>query len=204
MGVCQNIRRSTVLAEDVKNLLYRATFLRASVQLTVRVGSCPTLTKAVVTLRINLLSLSNLRQVLLTFTDIFATFYDDGTQTQFNEPKGSEQSTRTGSHHNDLRTTCNIRIIRPLEFVLLGLLVDVTSHFQIDEDSPLTRIDATLQHTHSRQRPHVKTILVSQECPQCTLITCHMRLNPDLVFVNHLPFLQNRGGSNVKYITYHS
>jgi hypothetical protein len=31
-----------------------------------------------------------------------------------------------------------------------------------------------------------------------------MRLNPDLVFVNHLPFLQNRGGSNVKYITYHS
>ena len=204
MGVCQDIRRSAVLAKDVKNLLYRATFLRACVQLTVRVGSCPTLTKAIVTLRINLLSLSNLRQVLLTFTNIFATFYDDGTQTQFNEPEGSKQSTRTGSYHNNLRTICNIRIIRPLEFVLLRLLVDVTSHLQIDEDSPLTRIDAALQYTYSRQRPHVKTILVGQECPQSTLITCHMRLNPDLVFVNHLPFLQNRGGSNVKYITYHS
>ena len=80
MSVSQDIRRGTMLAEYIENLLYRATLLTACIELAIRIGTCSTLAKAVIALCINLLCLCDLGQILLTFMDILTTFQHNRTQ----------------------------------------------------------------------------------------------------------------------------
>ena len=73
MGIGKYRRRSAVLAEHVEYLLRVAALLRACIQLTVRVGSCPTFTETVVALLVHLLGLGDKRQVQFALTHVLAT-----------------------------------------------------------------------------------------------------------------------------------
>ena len=63
-----------MLAEHVQNLLDGTALLGTGIKLAVGIGACPTLAKAVVALAIHLLRLGYQRQILLTFTNVLATF----------------------------------------------------------------------------------------------------------------------------------
>ena len=187
MGISQDVGRRTMLAEDIQYLLDGATFLGARVEFTVRVGSCPTLAKAVVALGIHLLRLGYLCQVTLAFAYVLATFQHHRTQPQLDESEGSKQATRSGPHHNDLRSVGDIGIVRMDVLVVLRHLVDVRPDLQVDKDGALSGIDAASQDAQSCQRTHVEAILLGNITPQCLLVGSHMGLNPYLILVNHSP-----------------
>ena len=174
-----------MLAEHVENLFYRATLFTPGIELAIRVGSCSTLTKAVVALAVDLLCLSYLREVLLTFADILATFQHNGAQAKFYQAQSSKQAARPRTHDDDLRTTGNIGIAGMHVLILLRLLVDIATHLQIDVNSTLTGIDTATQNAHSRQRTDIEAVLVSQIAAQSLLVGSHMGLYTDLVFVSH-------------------
>ena len=84
-----------------------------------------------------------------------------------------------------MRTVRNVWIVHCHEFVLLGLFVNVCTHLQIDENGTLAGIDAAAQDADCRQRTDIKAELVSQIGPQCLLVSCHVRLDANLILVNH-------------------
>ena len=185
MGIGQDIRRGTVLAEDIENLLDVATLLAARIQLAIRIGTCPTLAKAVVALRVHLLGLGDERQVLLALTDILATLQNDGTQSEFDESQSSKESSRPCTHDDDLWPVAHIRILRMLILIVGRLFVDINTHLQIDEDSTLTGINAATQNAHSSHRTDIEAVLLGQKLPQCLLVGSHLRQHPYLVLVRH-------------------
>ena len=105
MGIGKDVCRSTVLTEYVKNLFDVATLLAAGVELAVGIGSCPTLTEAVVTLAIYLLRLRDLGKVFISLIHILSKLQYNGTIAKFNEFEGGKESagSRTDDYH--LRTT---------------------------------------------------------------------------------------------------
>ena len=185
MGISQDIRRRSMLAEHVENLLRRAALLGACVELAIRVGTCPTLAKAVVALAVHLLRTGYLCQVALTLVYILATLHHDGTQAQFDEPQGCKQSARTSPHHYHLTPLGHIRIMYTLILVVMGLLVDVGAHLQINEDGTLAGIDATTQDAQGCQRAHVEALSLGHILAQGTLVGCYMGLDTYLILFNH-------------------
>ena len=101
VGISQDVGGCPMLTEDVEYLLYGATLLGARIELAVRVGSCPTLAKAVVALGIDLLRLRDLRQVALPFMHILAALQHDGAQSELYQSQGSKQPTGACSHDDD-------------------------------------------------------------------------------------------------------
>ena len=162
MRISEDIRRGTMLTEHVEYLLDIATLLAAGVELAITIGTCPTLAKTVVALRVNLLRLGNLRQVLLALMHILTTFQHDGAQAKLNQSERSKKSTRTSTHDNHLRLVADIRIIHRNVFIVLRLFVDIDAHFQVDKDSTLTSVNATTQDAHTRHCAHIKAILVGK------------------------------------------
>ena len=185
MGIGKDGRRSTVLTKHIQDLVRIATFLRACIEFAVRIGTSPTLTETIVTLRIHLLRLGDVRQVLLTIMHVLAPFQHDGSQAEFYQPEGSKQSARTGSNHNHLWPSFHVRILRPHILIVVRLLVHIHPYLQIHEYLPLARIDAALQDAHPTDRPHVKTIFIGQPVLQPVLLCRYLRHHPYLIFVRH-------------------
>ena len=174
-----------MLAEHVQNLLRRPAFLRARIQLAVRIGSCPTLAKAVVALSVHLLRLSYQRQVLLPLVHVLAALQHHWSQAQLDEPQRRKQSPGACAHDDDLRRLRHVLIVRPLVGVVLRLLVDVGTHLQVDKDGALAGVDAPAQHAQCGQRTHVQAILAGHPLAQRLLVSGHMGLNPKLKLLNH-------------------
>ncbi len=82
MGICQDIGIGTMLAEYVQNLIYTSPFLASGIEFAVTISTGSTFTETVVALPIYLLSLGNVREVLLAFAHILASLQHDRTVTQ--------------------------------------------------------------------------------------------------------------------------
>ena len=186
MSISQDIGRSSMLTEHSENLFDRSPFLTASIKFAVGIGSRPTLAEAIIAFWVYLLCLANLRQVELALTHILTTFQHYWAQTEFNETQGSKESARPCSHHNDLWTLADIRIVHKLIHIILRLFIDIHTYLQIDEDSTLTGIDAPTQDTYSRNRAHIKAILISQPLAQVLFDCRHMRPYTNLILLHHI------------------
>ena len=162
VGMCigKNGRGGSMLTEHVENLLYIATFLRAGIEFTVGIGTCPTLAETIVTLRIHLLRPADVCQIALTLMNILSTLQNDRTKPKLNQSESGKQSTGACADDDDLRLATNVRILRMEILIISGWLVDVYAHFKIDEDSALAGIDTALQYTYGSQCPDIVTVLV--------------------------------------------
>ena len=149
MGVGEDGWAGSVLYEDLQDAVGVAALLAARVELAVAVGSCPTLAKAVVALRVNTLLRTDACQVLLALANILASLHDNRLQPQFDESQGCEQSPGTSSDHNNRRTVAYVLIYIRLEVLQRRFLAYVSSYCQIDINRPLAGIDAATQYAHS-------------------------------------------------------
>ena len=128
MGISKDGGGGSVLAENVEDFVRITTFLRTRIEFAVRIGTCPTLAKTVVTLRIHLLRLRDVGQVLLAFMNILSSLKNNGSQPQFDESQGCKQPSWACPHDNHLRTSFDIRILRPLIFIVVRLLIDIYAY----------------------------------------------------------------------------
>lgn len=145
MGICQDIGIGTMLAEYVQNLIYTSPFLASCIEFAVTISTGSTFTETVVALTIYLLSLGNVREVLLAFAHILASLQHDRTITQFYQAQGSKETARSLTHNDNSRSAAHIRIFGMDILVVLRKFVDISTHLQVDEDGALTGIDASLQ-----------------------------------------------------------
>ena len=86
MRISQDGRRGPMLTEHIQYFIRITTFLASCIELAVRVGTSPTLTKTVVTLGIHFLRLGDVRQIFLALMHILASFQDDRAQSELNQP----------------------------------------------------------------------------------------------------------------------
>ena len=75
-----------MLTEHIEDLVYIASFLAPCIELAIRVGTSPTLTKTVVALCIHLLGLGDVGQIFLTLMHVLSSLQHDGSQAQFYQP----------------------------------------------------------------------------------------------------------------------
>lgn len=68
-----------MLAENVQNLVYIASFLAAGIKLAVRIGAGSSFAEAVVRFGIDCMFTADLCQILFAVAHVFATFHNDGT-----------------------------------------------------------------------------------------------------------------------------
>ena len=85
MCIGKNVCACSMLAEHIQDFIRIAAFLRACIELTIGIGTSPTLAKTVIALTINLLSPGDIRQILLAIVNILTTFQNNGSQTEFYE-----------------------------------------------------------------------------------------------------------------------
>ena len=185
MGISQDSRRRPMLAEDIQDLVRITTFLTTGVELAIRIGACPTLTKTVVALCIYLLVFGDIGQIFLSFMNILSSLQHDRPQTQFYQSQRSKQSTRPRPHDNHLRPAFHIRVFRPDILIVMGLFIDIDSDLQVDEYLSLTGINASFEDPHPINRPFVDALLIRQPPLQPILLCCHLRRYPYLIFVRH-------------------
>lgn len=159
MSVGQNGCAGTVLAKHAKYFLHTATFLRACIKFSVRVGSCPTLAETIVAFRVNTLCLFYLGQVFLSIVNILSTLNHDGTQTQFNESECGKESTRACTYHQDSIRRRHIWILNRQELIVLRLLIDIQPSRNVYIDGSVTGVDRALQNAHMSQGSDVKPLL---------------------------------------------
>ena len=100
-----------MLAEHIKYLLYVAAFLRACVQFAVRVGTCSTLSKAIIAFGVHALCLANIGKVDLTFAHILATLKHNRAQPQLDKSQRGKQSTWSLAHNNNGRLRAYVAIL---------------------------------------------------------------------------------------------
>ena len=86
MGIYQNGRRSTMLAEYIEYLVHIPALLASGIQLSVRVCTGSSFTETVVRFWVYPMLSADLCQVFLTFAHILTTLHDDRTQPQFYQP----------------------------------------------------------------------------------------------------------------------
>lgn len=148
MGVDEDRRRGSVLAEHVENLLDAAALLRAGVELAVGVSAGAALAEAVVALGVYGLRLGDVGEVYLALSHVLAALKHHGAQAQFDETQRGEESAGALAYHYHLRLLAHVAVFGVYVLGVLRYLVDVDTHGEVDEDGALTRVDATLQHTH--------------------------------------------------------
>ena len=162
MSICQNSRRGTVLTKHIQNLVCITPFLTSGIELTVRIGTSPTLTKTIVALCIHLLRLGDVGQILLTVMHILASFQNYRTQAEFYQAQGCEEASRACSHDNHLRFPFHIGVFCPDKFIIMRLLVHIHPHLQVHINLSLTRVDTPFENPDAIDSPHVNTLFVSQ------------------------------------------
>ena len=69
--------------------------------------------------------------------------------------------------------------------VVLCELIDIGTHLQIHIDGTLPGVDASLEHPHLVQCPHVYSFLLGQVTLDTFLTGCLFWQNPDLIFLYH-------------------
>ena len=160
MGVDEDRRRGSVLTEHVENLLDAAALLRASVELAVGVSAGAALAEAVVALGVYGLRLGDVGEVYLALAHILAALKHHGAQAQFDETQRGEESAGALAYHYHLRLLAHVAVLGVYVLGVLRYLVDVDTHGEVDEDSALTCVDATLQHTHGVDGARVDALFV--------------------------------------------
>ena len=85
MGICKDVRIGTMLAENIQNLIHATTLLASGIKLTVTIRSGTTFTKTIVALTIHLLSLGDVRKILLTLTHVLATLQNNRAISQLHQ-----------------------------------------------------------------------------------------------------------------------
>ena len=128
MCISQNSRRGTMLTKHIQDFFDITSFLTTRIELAIRVGTSPTLTKTVVALSIHLLRLSDVRQILLALMHILTSFQHDRSQSQLNQSQSSKQSSRTCSHHDHLRAALHVGILSPDVRIILRQLVHIYAY----------------------------------------------------------------------------
>ena len=186
MGICQNSRRGTMLAKHIQNLVCITPFLTSGIELTVRIGTSPTLTKTIVALCIHLLRLGDVGQILLTVMHILASFQNYRTQAEFYQAQGCEEASRACSHDNHLRLSFHIGVYCPNKFIIMRLFVHIHPHLQVHIDLSLARVDTPFKNPNTIDGSHVNTLFVSQIGLQPILLCSHFGHNPYLIFICHL------------------
>ena len=174
-----------MLTEHIQYFLYRATLLGTCVELSVGIGTCPTLSKAIVAFVVDPLRLGDGSQVQLTLMNVLAAFQHHRPQTEFYQTKGGKESTGACTHDNDLRFPAHIGIIGVLVLIGHRFLVHVHTHFQVHIDGSLPCVYAPFQDTHSRYRTHIYALFLSQPRLQRLLVGCNLGQHPDLIFTRH-------------------
>ena len=111
MGIGKDIGRGSMLTENVEDAIDISALLAARIEFAIGIGTCPTLTIAVVALGVDALGLGNLCQVGLALTDILTALHNDGAQTKFDETKGGKKSTRTLADNNNSWTARDVGVI---------------------------------------------------------------------------------------------
>ena len=185
MGISKDSRRSPMLTKHVEDFVRITTFLASCIELTIRIGTSPTLSETVVTFSIYLLRLGNQSQVLFPLVYVLTSFQYNGAQSEFYQPEGCKQTSRTSTHHNHLGTSFHIRINYPLIFIIMWLFVDICPYFQVYVYLSLAGIDATFQDAYAINCPYVKAIFLSQISFQFVLLRCHLWHDTYLVFIRH-------------------
>ena len=185
MGICQDIGIGTMLAEYVQNLVYTSPFLASGIEFAVTISTGSTFTETVVALPIYLLSLGNVREVLLAFAHIFASLQHDRTVTQFYQAQGSEEAARSLTHNDNPRSAAHIRVFGMDILVVLRKFVDISTHLQIDEDGALTGIDASLQNPHLVERSYIQSLFFGEITLDAFLACCLFGQNSYLILLNH-------------------
>ena len=186
MGICQDSRRGTMLAEHIQNLVRITSLFTAGIEFAVRIGTCPTLTKAVVALCIYFLRLGDVGQIFLTVMHILASFQNYWAQSEFYQTQGSEETSRTGTHDNHLRLPFHIGIFSSDKFIVVRLFIHIHPHLQVHIYLSLTRVDTPFKNPDTIDGSHVNTLLISQIGLQSILLCSHFGHNPYLIFICHL------------------
>ena len=114
-----------MLTEDVEDFFRIAPLLATGVEFAVAVGSCASLAKAVVGLRVDLLLAAYQGQITLAVAHILSTFHDHRPQAQLNQAKGGKETTRPSTHNDDLWFSLHREIVGGLILRLLWHLIDI-------------------------------------------------------------------------------
>ena len=95
MGSIEDARVGTELAQTFEHSLHIATLPGTREELAIGECPCPTFAKAIVGVGVNTLLTCDERHIATTIAHRATTLDKDGTNTQFDEPKGRKQSTGT-------------------------------------------------------------------------------------------------------------
>ena len=148
MCVGQNVLLGPMLHEDAQDAVGISALLTACEELAVAVGTRSALAKGVVALGIHALFHTYARHILLPFPHVLASLDDHRVQSQFDEAQRRKESARAGTHHQHAPGLAHVVVFDGGEECLLGLLVKVCTHGQIDIHGALPRVDAPPQHPY--------------------------------------------------------
>ena len=137
-----------MLHEDAQDAVGISALLTACEELAVAVGTRSALAKGVVALGIHALFHTYARHILLPFPHVLASLDDHRVQSQFDEAQRRKESARAGTHHQHAPGLAHVVVFDGGEECLLGLLVKVCTHGQIDIHGALPRVDAPPQHPY--------------------------------------------------------
>jgi len=185
MSISQNSRRCTMLTEHVQNLFDVSTLFRASVQLTVRVSTCTTLSEAIIALGIYLLRTADVSQILFALVHVLTTLQHNRTQSKLDKSQSSKQSTRPCTHNYHLRLTLHIWVFRMLIDIVGRHLVNVCAYLKVHKYLSLSCIYTAFQYSYAVDGPCVQPVFISQVSFQSVFLCCHFGPYSYLVFFNH-------------------
>ena len=174
-----------MLTKHVEYLLYRAALLAARVKLAVRVGSCTTLAKAIVTFAIHLLRFGDECQVFLALAHVLATFQYNGAVAQLDELQGSKQSAGPLAHHDNGRSAGHIMILSGLKSLIFWLFVHIHSHLQVHVNGALPGIYRPFEHPDMLDGAHVDAFLTTHILCDAFLVKALLRQHTQLIFIYH-------------------
>ena len=83
MSIYKNRCTCSVLTENIQNLVHITTLLASGIEFTVRVSAGTTFAKTIIAFRIYLMFTTDLGDVHLSITYIFASFYHDRAKSMF-------------------------------------------------------------------------------------------------------------------------
>ena len=159
MCVCKNVCRGTKLTEHVENLLYIASFLTSGIEFTITICTSPSFSETVVRLIIHFLFGFDTGEILLSFTYILSALNDNRTKAMLYKAKGSKETCRSLTHHNNLLAIAHIRVFCHGICKVCRFLINVCTNGEVDIDLTLTRINATTDNTNSLDGTCINTFL---------------------------------------------
>ena len=171
-----------MLNKDLQDAVGIAAFLASRIEFSIAIGSCPTLAKAIIALRVNALFWSDACNVFLPLTNILATLYHYRFQSKFNETQSRKQSARTSAHNNDRRPFAHIFIDVGLKVLQRWFLAHISPYSQIDENGSLASINTTLDDPYGFG---IDTLFLAKISQDALLVISLLRQNTQVQFIDH-------------------